>query len=510
MIELVNAPVDEPQVRARRRPDVAHVVVAVVAAALVAFAIRRNPLLSPDSVTYLSAADRLRGGHGLVDFTGEPLTHFPPVFPLLLAPGGRSLLWASIVGIVVAAVVAVLLYDLLASRVRQPIALVATLVYACSQATMYFETTVWSETPYLVFALAMLGVLGRGTVTMRRCAVAGLLAGLGFLTRYVGAGLVVAGLVIVLATAFESGGRSARRRAVAFLAPPGILAAGWVLRNLLTTGEPLGPHFEGAARSSPGSLLRQVALGLGQLVSEIQSTSTLTRSFGYVTLGALVACAGWALARPPRNRIDVGMVAFAAMSIAVPVASRVLAGTDLSARLLSPTLVAIVYFAAVTVDRWRHHRVVPVVAGAIAVIVTGTGVAAAADTPDRLVGSADNAELYAPELYALVAALPDDARVLTNNPQRVWWHSRRFPVQMGFTVPKPGNSHFPLSVDETLRVACDHDAYLAWFATLLNAENTSPAALRPDIAQFVSLTVLDEVPGGTLYALDAADPATCE
>ena len=53
----------------------------VLAAALVLIATRADPLLSPDSITYLSVADHVRSGHGLTDFTGKPLAVFGPVYP---------------------------------------------------------------------------------------------------------------------------------------------------------------------------------------------------------------------------------------------------------------------------------------------------------------------------------------------------------------------------------------------------------------------------------------------
>ena len=215
-----------------------HLAVAAVAAGVLVFACRRDPVLSVDSITYLSAADRLRAGAGLIDFTGEPLTHFPPVFPLLLAPGGRSLVWATIVGAVAAAAVAFLLFDLLVKRVSVTIAFAGALVYALSQAVVRIESTVWSETPYLALALGAICILGSEQLSVRRAAIAGMLAGLAFLTRYSGAAVVATGLVMVVAATATSGSRRMWRYVVAFLSPPTLLAAIWIGRNLRATGEP--------------------------------------------------------------------------------------------------------------------------------------------------------------------------------------------------------------------------------------------------------------------------------
>ena len=49
------------------------------------------------------------------------------------------------------------------------------------------------------------------------------------------------------------------------------------------------------------------------------------------------------------------------------------------------------------------------------------GVAFAARFPDLAPGSAGYKPQFAPQLYDDIDALPADARILTNNPQRVWW-----------------------------------------------------------------------------------------
>jgi len=60
---------------------------AMLAAAGTLLATRNGPALSPDSVTYLSAARNILSGHGYTDFTGQAVTTFGPGFPALLAAG---------------------------------------------------------------------------------------------------------------------------------------------------------------------------------------------------------------------------------------------------------------------------------------------------------------------------------------------------------------------------------------------------------------------------------------
>ena len=181
----------------------------VLAAALVLIATRHDPLLSPDSITYLSAADHVRAGHGLTDFTGKSLAVFGPIFPLLLAPGGRSLVWATVVGATSIAAGGALMAVLLQRRVRPITALAGALALGASQGLVRMASVVWSEAPYAAIALAMLVVLSRWPITTRTAAIGGLLAGVGFLTRYAGVGLMATGAVMVAASAWRAADRDA-------------------------------------------------------------------------------------------------------------------------------------------------------------------------------------------------------------------------------------------------------------------------------------------------------------
>ncbi|NND76143.1 MAG: hypothetical protein HKN44_14155 [Ilumatobacter sp.] len=479
---------------------------AIVAAGVVLVAARDDPVLSADSLTYLSAADSLRGFDGYRDFTGEPLTHFPPVFPVLLAAGGRSLGWAAVVGASGAAAVSALLVGVLSARVRWSLALVGALLYTLSQAVIRTESTVWSETPYVALALATILVLRNGDVTVRRAAVAGLLAGLALLTRYAGAGLVLTGLVMVV-VATRAGGRSSARCAGAYLAVAGSIGGIWMARNLAATGEPLGPHFNGGVHDSLGSIIDQTTRALGRLVVDLDDVTSMTKPAGAVVLIGLLIGSAMLLARRRRSVLDVGIAVFALTSLILPLVSRVLTGTHIEARILSPTMIPLVYLVVVAADgaadrmagRVRRPAAVPAVGIVAAVGWMTVGLVAAWNGPDRVSGSAANPDLYSPELLALVAAIPDDEHVLTNDPWRVWWHTGREPVGFAYTRPTPGNSHFPLSEEEITARACSADTYLAWFPGLLNAQGAAPAEVRPDLAQTLPLDEIVAVPGGRLF-----------
>ena len=66
---------------------------AVLGAVLVlAREIRYGPALFPDSLSYLSAAQNLAAGEGLLTVRGFPFIDWPPLYPLLLAAAG----WAGV------------------------------------------------------------------------------------------------------------------------------------------------------------------------------------------------------------------------------------------------------------------------------------------------------------------------------------------------------------------------------------------------------------------------------
>ena len=214
-------------------------------------ATRHDPLLSPDSITYLSAADHIRAGHGLTDFTGKPLAVFGPIYPLLLAPGGRSLVWATIVGV-----------DVDRRRQRADGGAAAS----ASSPDRRARPARWHSVP----ARASCGwhrwcgarrrtrpsrwrcwsCCRAQPLTTRTAAVGGLLAGVGFLTRYAGVGLIATGAVMVAASAWRADRarrswckrlRSVRRAARSASARSGSSATS------IETGQPLGPRFEGGA-----------------------------------------------------------------------------------------------------------------------------------------------------------------------------------------------------------------------------------------------------------------------
>ena len=273
-----------------------------------------------------------------------------------------------------------------------------------------------------------------------------MLAGCGFLTRYAGAGLILTGAVIVGVASV----RHDRRLAAHHLGRYGAAALGtsavWMARNVWTTGEPLGPRFSGGAHESVRTLTRRTILSVGRLVDD-RSTTTVTAVVGIAAVAVVAVATIVVVRRRPLRTTDVGVLAFAWSSLIIPIVARVATASDISPRVMSPLLVPLVYLGVVAVQRAHPWRPA-VLAG---VVLAGwsmyQGVTAARQLPNAVI-EADQARVQAaPELYRLIADLPPTATVLTNNPHSVWWLTGREPTLFGFTRPRAGNSHYPLSAD---------------------------------------------------------------
>ena len=481
----------------------------VLAAALVLIATRHDPLLSPDSITYLSAADHVRAGHGLTDFTGKSLAVFGPIFPLLLAPGGRSLVWATVVGAASIAAGGALMAALLQRRVRPIAALAGALALGASQGLVRVASVVWSEAPYAAIALAMLVVLSRWPITTRTATIGGLLAGVGFLTRYAGVGLMATGAVMVAASAWRAADRDAlMKRLGAFAVGALGISAVWVIRNLIESGQALGPRFEGGAAEPLSQTIRFALIGTGQIFAGDSWSESAQARIGTAIVIALMLLTALALQSRRNLTLDLGVGALAVTSFVVPIIARRVTANDIDFRVMSPMLIPVIYFVTVMLDRLCTKRASAIAGIALLGWWMYQGVAFAARFPDLAPGGAGYKPQFAPQLYDVIDALPADARILTNNPQRVWWFTNREPTLMGFTRPRPGNSHYPLDPEHTVLEACSGHAYLAWFDSLQNA-GASPAERRPDLAALVDLQLEASVPGGDLYRLVPVDASSC-
>ena len=201
--------------------------------------------IDPDSVTYLSTAANLAGGHGLRDFRGEGLLPAPPGYPLLLAAitlAGVELLeaarWlnAAALGLII-----LLSGYFLRRHLHSPvIAAGGALAVAVSAPLTSIASIALSETALILFALLAMLLLGR--FLERRDSWPLLLAAAGCaalagVTRHFGNSAILTGFVLLLlwngAPAAARWKHAAVFGAVAFAPVAAVFLRNWLLFGAL-------------------------------------------------------------------------------------------------------------------------------------------------------------------------------------------------------------------------------------------------------------------------------------
>ena len=201
---------------------------------------------SPDSFTYLGAADNLAQGRGWTypfGETGAPVTLFPPLYPLLLAlpevfgiPVFHWVTWqnAFLLG-VLSFVVGITVVEATGGR---PIpAVLAVVLVQLGTPTTTAYANVWSEPLFYPIVVVILASLGRYLAAGRIgwLVVAAAASSVGMLTRYAGLSVFVAACAILLGWPGRSLlDRSRRASLFAAIALP--LSGVWLIRNLASSG----------------------------------------------------------------------------------------------------------------------------------------------------------------------------------------------------------------------------------------------------------------------------------
>ena len=242
---------------------------ALLAGAAALYGTRLGIGLSNDSVNYLRAARGLLDGHGLIvmqaiHFDGPvPMTHWPPLYPLLLAGAGalgldpeafargwNALLFSA----------NVLLIGGLARRhgASAAGALFVAGLFVANLEVLRIHQMAWTEPTYFFTTFLALGLLARHLEMPSRAALwgAGACAALALLTRYIGIAVVAAGGLGLLLLSRERLALRVRD-AIQFGVVPGSALALWWLRNRMLPDE---ASYEHVSTSLPAwrPLLEQI------------------------------------------------------------------------------------------------------------------------------------------------------------------------------------------------------------------------------------------------------------
>ena len=236
---------------------ITHAFVAVIGLLAVLIVVLATPFgigVTPDSTVYLEAARNLLEGRGLIALAkGEvrPLTHYPPLYPSLLAllsathvSGETAARWlqAALFGANVWIV-----GQAIARYARESfwLPIVGALLTLTAPDIASVHTFALTEPLFILLTLSCLVTLARFLETERwwYLMAAALLAALAVLTRYVGGAVIAAG-VIALMLAGKPDWRKRVTSAIVFGAIASAPMLVWMLRNSRLSGQATDRHLD--------------------------------------------------------------------------------------------------------------------------------------------------------------------------------------------------------------------------------------------------------------------------
>ena len=476
--------------------------------------------VSHDGVLYLAAAEGLLTGRGISWISGEgaikPLTHFPPLYPSLLAAIGFTgldivfaarMLAAALIGI------NVFLTGWIVARATRSEgwSLFAALLVLTSPVLLRQHLRAMSEAPFMAFSLLWLMSLGAylRRPSHRRLLVACAAVSGALLTRYIGVSLVAAtGIALLLLGSdmwWRRFGRAAGAMALAYLP-----IVPWYIRNWALTGNATNrvlifhpPEVarlkQGVASMSAWLLPEQVPLWvrlgflgfMGILVLGAQVLICRLQTRGKASPQDQNAIHTLALAL-------VGMICYGAVLIASLTFFD--AATPIDNRLLSPIyLLALIYGL---VSLWLVQRRIRLghgfalslgLAGA-ALVALNLARSAAIGEQMRGEGAGFTARRWrTSETVDLVRRLPDSVEVYTNEMLGLSFLAGR-PV---FPVPEKID---PVKAQER---AGFPEALAAMREDLLGGE--AILVIFPPLSKMVEMPSLEEVAGGLSVYQETSD-----
>lgn len=473
------------------------VVTIAVVVAIAAVSLARGVGMNPDGAVYQSAAEHLASGRGYVDYTGGPISVFPPTLPAALA----VLIWVGASPHAAWALVnlGALLVYLLATWGLLRLVVESTWVRLGLFAVVATGTGVFTSAlsdPLFaavtaVFVLMTARLVDRpSTRTGLGLSLAALVASLSFTVRYSGAFYIAAiiGLVVVL---------TRRARLVAFtvlaaIGVPAILLA-W---NQTATGSLMGQRFPSAvgpvtnAKNAAVTLVRYFALWPAPKVFVVAGLT-----------GGIVAV--FILRSLPVGRRSVA-VWLAVLAVGFPffmvVSASVAPVNPLDPRLLFSTLVPLVACLGCVIDpgvvRVRSRvalRRLGVAAGAGAVaIAAGSGLALSV-----LHAAQDDTSVWNdPAVAQALAGIDPTVRIHSNAPDVVWFYTGR-DAYWTPSVVAYRSTYRPEELSGFLEyLKCTGPVSIAWLNRTPHGGLYGIAALAPGATDGGKVTIIAENEGG--------------
>ncbi len=468
--------------------------------------------LSPDSAAYLGAARNLLAGRGLTlaGLAGDlPFTHYPPLYPALLALAGlptgdpvrgaralHALLWAANLFLIARSLAQ-------GARLAAWASMAGALLALTAPALVEIHLMAWSEPAFLTCVLLGCLLLASYLDSPRWVFLlaAALATSLALLTRYAGAALVGAGGLSLL---FLDRRRWLRRlgASAAFALISILPLAVWTLYTLTTAGHASSRElaFHPIGREQFGQALNTIAGWL--LIPNAAPTA--------IKLGALIAASAALVGVWVKAQALPTLVKVLSLFIIVYLAFLTLslsffdANTPLDNRILSPLYAAGLIVALSTLG-------VPIRRGAPALAALSAAVvlAAASGAPSVRLFSASYAEglgfnsvfWRASPTLAQVRDLPAGISIYANAPEAIAIHTGRAAARIPRREDATTRRANPLFAAEmaTMRsFVIDQHGVVVYFTRI---ERRAPPT-EEEIRDLLSLHVLVVTSDGRIYGRD--------
>ena len=438
--------------------------------------------VSPDSTQYLAAASNVAAGKGLLthwwDPGDVPLTHFPPLLPLVLAgvstfdAAGSMETAARTVNLIALAITLTGVFYLTRRATGNTLAgIAAVATVALARDVQQVHAMVFSEPLYMAIAMTSLVILVRSidTPSAWLAGIAGLLAGGGTATRYAGIGLIGAGTLVYLA-------RRRIRLAVSFACAAALPVLAVFVRNAMVGGDGVA-NRELVFHPPTLAQLGTAASTLYHWLVPLDDNALLVR--GLVLAGAVAAVlfvlsiirsrrlAPSQLTRWPALALLIYLASYAAFMIfSVTFAD---AQIDLGPRILAPIIPNVAILAVTLLhSAWQHpgHRVTAGILSATCAAALFASSREARHSLARISPNYNTTEWRSSALIAAVRDLPADAVVITNYPDAIRYVSGRsvagIPRRSSATSGRPVVD-YPARMRMLCATAAERPVILAYF-----------------------------------------------
>jgi hypothetical protein len=490
--------------------------------AVTALASWRGPGVSPDSVAYASAANRLAEAGTLTMFDGDYLRFFPPGFPLTLA--GLTLLGlplgiaATLLNCLAASGTVVVTERIAARATGSPVLAVACAVtLAVSTSFVSVNAMLWTE-PVVglttaVWILLLQRLYANAAMTRADGLALALTITVSYSYRYAAVFMIAVTALSVAVVYWRRGPKRALARSALLAAAATIGLVGIAIENARHGIGPLGHRAPSTLDAS--DVGQQVVASLGALLLDTEDAPiTLLRAAGVAVLAAVVVLLARAVRSGAWQRrstwraslltpLVVATVAYWAFLVASQLTTAI---NPIGFRLLYPILPAMVVLGIVGVRALLASARRPLVRrlwelrfamfAAYVTVLACTGIGWAFDAAYRGI-KYNQVSLRDDTWIPVVRQLPSEAGLVSNNPYVVHWLTERTPVHPSFGLDFYANA----DPDERARTLCalvhdTPDTYLLWLG------DGATEGVRDFAAQGFGTTPVSTGDGYALYDVD--------